>query len=273
MGETAQRAARTAEFLRSRGVQDVAAAVVLGSGLSRALPDVAAVSFAFEEIPGFPKGRVAGHARRVEWGRVGGVGVLVVRGRVHYYEGVELAEATFPVRVARSLGAGWIGITNAAGALRPVFGIGDLVALTDHVNLMGESPLTGPNDDDLGPRFPDLGAAYDARLLAAADEAAREAGVSLRRGIYAAVAGPQYETAAELRMLRTLGADLVGMSTAPEVIVAVHAGLRVFGLSVVTDFAFPESPAPLAHGAVVAAAEAATPSVSRVLEGVLRRKP
>ena len=273
MGEQAQQASRAAEFLRGRGVEDVAAAVILGSGLSRVLAEAATVSVAFEEIPGFPAGRVAGHARRVEWGRVGGVGVLVVRGRVHYYEGVDPAQSAFPVRVARALGAGWIGLTNASGALRPVFDVGDLVALTDHVNLMGESPLTGPNDDELGPRFPDLGNAYDARLLHAADQAAREAGVSLRRGVYAAVAGPQYETAAELRMLRTIGADLVGMSTVPEVIVAVHAGLRVLGLSVVTDFAFPESPSPLAHGAVVAAAEACAPNVSKVLEGVLRRKP
>lgn len=272
MGEQAREVGQAAEFLRQRGVGDVDAAIVLGSGLSGALASVAEVSVPFDAIPGFPKGRVAGHARRVDWGRVGGAGVLVLRGRVHYYEGVDLARTVFPVRVTRALGAGWIALTNASGALRPVFDVGDVVGLTDHLNLMGESPLSGPNDDDLGPRFPDLGRAYDAELLRAADAEARDAGILLRRGVYAAVAGPQYETAAELRMLRTMGADLVGMSTVPETLAAVHGGMKVLGLSVVTDLAFPESPSSLSHGDVVAAAERAAPRVARILEGILRRK-
>lgn len=265
----AGRIEEAAAFLRRRGVGDVEAAVVLGSGLSGALPLRDAVSVPFEEIPHFPRGGVAGHPRRVEFGAIAGRACLVVRGRVHYYEGVDPADCAVPVRVARALGAGWIGLTNAAGALRPVYDVGDVVALTDHLNLTGESPLAGPNDDDLGTRFPDLGAAYDPALLRAADAAAGRHGILLRRGVYAAVAGPQFETAAELRMLRTMGADLVGMSTVPETIVAVHGGLRVLGLSVVTDLAFPESPAPLAHADVVAAAERAAPAVSRILEGVL----
>lgn len=273
MVDWAREIGQAADALRRRGVGDVGAAVVLGSGLSRVLAEAAEVAVPFADIPGFPRGEVRGHDRSVSWGRVHGTGILVVRGRAHGYEGVDAARAAFPVRVARALGASWIALTNAAGALRPVFDVGDVVALTDHLNLMGETPLAGPNDDALGPRFPDLGAAYDAALLRAADEAAREAGVSLRRGVYAAVAGPQYETAAELRMLRTLGADLVGMSTVPEALVAVHGGLRVLGLSVVTDYAFPEAPSPLAHEDVVRAAERAAPQVSRILEGILRRKP
>ncbi len=271
MGDLAREIGQAAEALRRRGVGEVGAAVVAGSGLSRVLAEVEEVSVPFAEIPGFPRGGVPGHGHRVAWGRVGGTGVLVVRGRVHCYEGVDPARTAFPVRVARALGASRIALTNASGALRPVFDVGDVVAITDHLNLMGETPLAGPNDDTLGPRFPDLGRAYDAALLKAADEAARAAGVTLRRGVYAAVAGPQYETAAELRMLRTLGADLVGMSTVPETLVAVHGGLRVLGLSVVTDFAFPESPAPLAHEDVVRAAEAAVPQVTRILQGVLGR--
>lgn len=268
----AQRVRGTVEFLRSRGMGDVEAAFVLGSGLSAALPLEGAVSVPFDEIPHFPHGRVVGHDRRAEWGTLAGARCLVLRGRVHYYEGADLREATYPIRVARALGARWIGLTNAAGALRPVFDVGDVVAVTDHLNLMGDSPLVGANDEDLGTRFPDLGAAYDHGLLRSAEEVARAEGMLLRRGIYAAVAGPQYETAAELRMLRTLGADLVGMSTVPETIVAVHGGMRVLALSVVTDLAFPESPPPVAHERIVAVAETAAPRVTRILEGVLRRK-
>jgi purine-nucleoside phosphorylase len=273
LGERSERVQEAVDHLRRRGFAEVDAAVVLGSGLSRALPLEDPVSAPFEEVPHFPRGRVAGHERRVEYGRVAGARCLVLRGRVHAYEGADLVEATRPVRVARALGARWIALTNAAGALRPLYDVGDLVAITDHLNLMGDGPLAGPNDDALGTRFPDLSSAYDPELLRHADEAARAEGTLLRRGVYAAVAGPQYETAAELRMLRTLGADLVGMSTVPEAIAAVHGGMRVLALSVVTDLAFAESPAPLAHADVVAAAERAAPRVSRILEGVLGRRP
>ncbi|MFN8176754.1 MAG: purine-nucleoside phosphorylase [bacterium] len=273
MGEPADRVREAADFLRSRGVGRVDAAFVLGSGLSGALPLERPVAVPFEEIPGFPRGRVSGHPRRLEWGVVAGASCLVARGRVHYYEGVDLPAVTFPVRVARALGARWIGLTSAAGALRPGFDVGNIVVITDHLNLLGESPLAGPNDDELGTRFPDLSSAYDRALVEHAEAAARETGIPVRRGVYVAVSGPQFETPSELRMLRALGGDLVGMSTVPETIVAVHAQLRVLALSVVTDLAFGEAPAPLAHERVVAAAEAAAGRVGKILEGVLRRKP
>jgi purine-nucleoside phosphorylase len=260
-----------ADFLRRRGFGEPVAAVVTGSGLSDVLVPTDAVSVPFEEVPGFPHGSVDGHARRIEFGTVEGVPLVVVRGRVHYYEGVSLRDATFPVRAVRALGARWIALTNASGALRPSFGVGNVVRITDHLNLMGDNPLVGENDDAIGPRFPDLSGAYDLSLGAHAEAAAVEAGVPLRQGIYAAVSGPHYETPAELRMLRLMGADLVGMSTAPETIVAVHAGMRVLGLSVVTDLAFPEEPLPLAHDAVVEAAGRAAPDVDAILRGVLRR--
>jgi purine-nucleoside phosphorylase len=271
LGEQAERVLRAAELLRSRGAGDVDAAIVLGSGLSRAVAAGRSPSVPFEEIPGFPRGHVAGHPRRVDVVEVDGARCLVVRGRVHYYEGVDLSAATLPVRVAKALGARWIGLTNACGALRPGFDVGDVVVVTDHLNLMGESPLAGPNDDELGTRFPDLSAAYDPQLAEHARAAAGEMGFAVRRGVYAAVAGPQFETPAELRMLRTLGADLVGMSTAPETIVAAHARLPVLALSVVTDLAYAEAAAPASHEVVVAAAEAAAPRVGGILEGVLRR--
>lgn len=265
------RVGTTAEFLRSRGFGVPSAGVVTGSGLSGVMELADAVTVPFAEVPGFPRGTVSGHAHRIEFGRAEGVNVVVLRGRAHYYEGVSLADATFPVRVVRALGASWIALTNASGALRPSFAVGDVARITDHLNLIGDNPLVGENDESLGPRFPDLSATYDAEFGAHAEGAATEAGVALRHGVYAAVAGPQYETPAELRMLRLMGADLVGMSTVPEAIVAVHGGLRVLGLSIVTDLAFPEKPETLSHETVVAAAGRAAPVVDAVLRGVLRR--
>jgi purine-nucleoside phosphorylase len=267
-----ERIGEAAAFLRGKGVGAPVAAVVTGSGLSDVLALEDRVSVPAAEVPGFPRGAVKGHAQSVEFGTAEGVPLLVLRGRAHYYEGVDLAEATFPVRVVRELGARWIALTNAAGGIRSSYRVGDVVRITDHLNLIGTNPLIGPNDDELGPRFPDLSSAYDPALGRRADEAATEASVPLRHGVYAAVAGPHYETSAELRMLRTMGADLVGMSTVPETIVAVHAGLKVLGLSVVTDLALPEEPEPLAHDAVVTAAAEAAPRVDAILRGVLRRE-
>jgi len=265
----ASRVRDSASGLRSRGVDTPRAAFVLGSGLSGVLELDAPVRIPFEEIPGFPSGTLPGHDRAFEFGRAGGIPVVVLRGRAHYYEGLSLAEVTFPVRVLRELGAPWVALVNASGAIDPTFSVGDLVLLWDHLNLMGENPLVGPNDDALGPRFPDMSRAYDRELIERAESAARAASISTRRGVYAAVSGPHYETPAEIRMLRTCGADLVGMSTVPETIVAVHAGLRVLGLSVVTDLAFPEQLAPLLHEDVVRAAERAAPNVDRILRGLL----
>jgi purine-nucleoside phosphorylase len=269
---TADRIRRTVDLLRSRGVGEPAGAIVLGSGLSDALALDSPVAVPYAEIEGFPRGRVPGHDQVLEFGRVDGRPVLVLRGRVHYYEGVPLAEATFPVRVAAGLGASWIALANAAGGVDPTYVVGDLVLICDHINLMGDNPLIGPNDDAIGPRFPDLSAAYDRALLARAEAAARRRGIGTRRGIYAAVSGPHFETPAEIRMLRLLGADLVGMSTVPETIVAVHSGLRVLGISVVTDLAFPESIRPLTHEEVMREAAAAAPSVGAILRGLLEEE-
>lgn len=261
-----------ADFLRDRGFGESAGAVVTGSGLAGVLEMSDSVRVPFTEVPGFPAGSVPGHDHHIEFGTAEGAPLIVLRGRAHGYEGVDLVDATFPVRVVRALGARWIALTNAAGAIRSSLEIGDVVRITDHLNLMGDSPLVGENDDTLGPRFPDLSTAYDSALGAHAQAAALEARVPLRRGVYAAVAGPHYETPAELRMVRALGADLVGMSTVPETIVAVHGGLRVLGLSIVTDLAFPEEPMPLSHDAVVQAARAAAPAVDAILRGVVRRE-
>jgi purine-nucleoside phosphorylase len=264
-----ERLGRTVSFLNDRGVERPVAAVVLGSGLSSALELDVAISIPFTEVPGFPRGRVDGHDRVLEFGRLEGRPVLVLRGRVHYYEGVSLADATFPVRTAAGLGVEWIALLNASGGIDPTMEVGDLVLIADHLNLMGDNPLVGPNDETIGPRFPDMSRAWDHGLLVRAEAAARAAGIGTRRGVYAAVAGPHYETPAEIRMLRTMGADLVGMSTVPECLVAVHSGVRVMGISVVTDLAFPEGFEPPTHDRVLAAAEKAAPRAGTILRGVL----
>ena len=264
-----QRIAEAVAFLRERGVERPSTVVVLGSGLGGALEADDPVSIPYREIPGFPGGGVDGHECVLQFGSVVGHPTLILRGRVHYYEGVSLAEATFPVRVAAGLGAERLVLLNASGGIDPSLEVGDVVLITDHLNLMGDNPLVGPNDDRVGPRFPDMSTAWSRDLVALAETAARAAGVLTRRGIYAAVSGPHYETPAEIRMLRTMGADLVGMSTVPECLVAVHSGLDVLGISVVTDLAFPENLEPITHGEVVAAAERAAPRVREILHGVL----
>jgi purine-nucleoside phosphorylase len=256
-------------FLREAGVGDPVAAFVLGSGLSGALELDGAVSVPFSEIPGFPRGAVAGHEHRLEFGTCAGRPVLVLRGRVHYYEGATLGEVTFPIRVVRGLAPRWLAVLNAAGGIRADYAVGDIVFLTDHINWMGDNPLVGENDDSLGPRFPDMSTVYDAELLRRAEAVAGSASVSTHRGVYAAVAGPNYETPAEIRMLRLAGADLVGMSTVPEVIVAAHGGLKVLGVSVVTDAAVPEELEPLSHEDVVRAARQAAPRVGVILRGMV----
>lgn len=226
--------------------------VVLGSGLGGFADRLARQAVVpYEEIPGFPISKVAGHAGRLVVGDLetpdGTVTVATMQGRVHAYEGWPASEVAFGARVLCSLGVKALVVTNAAGGINAAFGAGELVRITDHLNLTGQSPLTGPNDDHLGPRFPDMSAPYDARLGGLLEEAARQAGVPLRLGVYAGVLGPSYETPAEIRMLRTLGADLVGMSTVHEVIAARHQGVPVAGISVVTNLASGLGGAQLTH--------------------------
>ncbi|MFH2005023.1 MAG: purine-nucleoside phosphorylase [bacterium] len=222
--------------------------LILGSGLgsfAETLKDKVVVPYG--EIPAFPTSSVKGHAGQLVLGRVGETWVLVMQGRVHYYEGYDMDTVVFPSRVLVSLGCRILVITNAAGGINAEYAAGDLVLLYDHLNLMGANPLRGPNHDSLGTRFPDLSEAYDKSLRALAKEVARRENVELKSGIYAALSGPTYETPAEIRMLRTLGADLVGMSTVPEVIAANHMGARVLGISCVTNLAAGISPVKLSH--------------------------
>lgn len=269
--ELATRLDYATAWVRGKTDAPPAVGVILGSGLG-GFADLLerATLIPYGEIPGFPQARVAGHAGRLVVGHLaaegGEVVVAAMQGRVHAYEGWPAAEVAFPARVLCALGVKALLVTNAAGGVDPSLAAGDLVRITDHLNLSGQNPLVGPNDDRLGSRFPDLSAAYDERLGALLEEAARAAGVALRRGVYAGLLGPSYETPAEVRMLRALGADLVGMSTVHEVIAARHQGVPVAGLSVVANPAAGLSPARLTHEDVQATAARAR---SR-LEGVLK---
>jgi purine-nucleoside phosphorylase len=233
-------------------------AVVLGSGLGAFADELTDVrSLPFAELPGFPQATVKGHKGRLAYGSLGGCPVLALQGRLHGYEGHDVATVAFPARVLGVLGARALVVTNAAGGIGKELSPGDLMRITDHINLTGKSPLTGENEEALGPRFPDLSRAYDERLAAALGEAARAAGQTLRHGVYVQMPGPSYETPAEIRMARLLGADAVGMSTVPEVIAAAHQGLPVCGISCITNHAAGIAPHPLSHEEVIAVARAA----------------
>jgi purine-nucleoside phosphorylase len=247
-------------------------AIILGTGLGGLAEEIAVeIAIPYDEIPGFPLSTVESHAGRLLLGRLRGKPVVAMQGRLHRYEGYDLGQVTYPVRVLHALGAQTLIVSNACGGMHPLWSPGDLMLIADHINLLGENPLVGPNDDRLGPRFPDLSAAYDPGLRALARAAALELGITLREGVYVAVAGPNLETRAEYRMLRGLGADVVGMSTVPEVIVANHAGMRVLGLSIITDQCLPDALEPASIDRIIETARGAEPSLRRLVARVVEQ--
>ena len=261
-----------AAVVRGRWPHTPSAAIILGTGLgalARAIAVEATLEYA--EIPGFPLSTVESHAGRLICGTLGAKRVIAMQGRFHAYEGYTLQQVTFPVRVLRALGAPVLLVSNACGGMNPAWQAGDLMLIAHHINLLGDNPLIGPNDDALGPRFPDMSAVYDEPLRALARAVARDRGIQLREGVYVAVAGPNLETRAEYRMLRALGADVVGMSTVPEVMVAVHGGMRVLGVSIVTDMCLPDALEVATLERIVATAVAAEPHLATVVRGVLER--
>ncbi|MGH7519382.1 MAG: purine-nucleoside phosphorylase [Gemmatimonadales bacterium] len=261
-----------AEVVRRRAPARPAVGIILGTGLGGLADEIAVeTAIPYEEIPGFPLSTVESHAGRLLLGRLGGKSVVAMQGRFHCYEGYDLRQVTFPVRVLHALGAETLLVSNACGGMHPLWAPGDLMLMADHINLLGDSPLVGPNDDRLGPRFPDLSAAYDPGLRTLARAAALELGITLREGVYVAVAGPNLETRAEYRMLRALGADVVGMSTVPEVIVANHEGMRVLGLSIITDQCLPDALEPADIGRIIETARRAEPHLTRLVTRVVER--
>jgi purine-nucleoside phosphorylase len=260
------------QFLESRTAQRPRVAVVLGSGLGAFADEIAErTEIPYAEIPGWPCSTAIGHAGKLVFGKLGALDVAAMAGRVHLYEGYTPAQVTFGVRVLGSLGLRSIVLTNAAGGINLALERGGLVLISDHINLQGSNPLAGPNDDTLGPRFPDMSEAYSRQLRALAHEVGSEIGIRLAEGVYAAVLGPSYETPAEIRYLRTIGADLVGMSTAPEAIAANHMGMRVLGISCVTNMAAGILPQKIDHVEVLETGEMVRGKLVRFLKLLLPR--
>ena len=261
-----------AGVVRGRSALRPEVAVILGTGLGGLVGEVEVESeISYADIPGFPLSTVESHAGRLLLGRLGGRPVVAMQGRFHRYEGYDLRQVTFPVRVMRALGAETLVVSNACGGMHPLWSPGDLVLLSDHINLLGDNPLVGPNDERLGPRFPDMSAPYDPALRDLARRTAAELGIVLREGVYVAVAGPNLETRAEYRMLRGLGADVVGMSTVPEVIVAVHQGMRVVGISIITDQCLPDALEPADIARIIDTAGRAEPQLTRLVTALVER--
>ncbi len=271
-GSLAGRIEEAVAAVRARSGVAPAVGVILGTGLGGLAERIRVeASIPYEEIPHFPLSTVESHSGRLLLGTLGGKPVVAMQGRFHRYEGYTLQQVTFPVRVMRALGAETLVVSNACGGMNPFWTPGDLVLIADHINLLGDSPLIGPNDDSLGPRFPDMSEPYSQALQEVAVQVATEKKIPLRRGVYVAVPGPNLETRAEYRMLRTLGADVVGMSTVPEVIVAVHSGMRVVGISIITDACMPDALEVADITKIIAVANRAEPKLTALVEGIVER--
>jgi purine-nucleoside phosphorylase len=258
--------------VRARTTLEPDVAVILGTGLGALAEEIRAeVTIPYADIPGFVVPTVESHTGRLLVGTLAGRRVAAMQGRFHRYEGYALRDVTFPVRVLRALGARTLVVSNVSGGMHPLWAAGDLVLLADHINLLADNPLIGPNDDRDGPRFPDLTDAYDPALRALARAVALEQQITLREGVYVAVPGPNLETRAEYRMLRAFGADIVGMSTVPEVIVARQVAMRVLGLSIITDLCLPDALEPASVERILAVARAAEPRLAALVRGVVAR--
>lgn len=266
-----QKIQAAADYIRSRSNIHPQIGLILGSGLGDMADEITdAVRIDYHDIPHFPVSTVEGHAGKLVIGKLMGKDVVALQGRFHFYEGYSLQEVTFPVRVFKALGISTMIVTNACGALNTNFYPGALMFITDHINFIGDNPLIGKNFNDLGPRFPDMSSAYDKGLIALGKKVAAELGVETVEGIYTAVSGPYYFSKAELRMVKGFGSDTIGMSTVPETIVAVHMGIKVLGISCITDMADPDNLVPLEHSHVVAVANQAKPKFIRLVTGIVQ---
>ena len=264
--------AEAVAFIKERLPIDPEYLLILGTGLGQLAEEMTVeLELPYEEIPHFPVSTVESHAGKLLIGYLGGKSVMAMQGRFHYYEGYSMNQIAFPVRIAKMLGIQTLIVSNACGGLNPNFERGDIMLINDHINFLGDNPLIGPNDPDLGPRFPDMSQPYTERLLATAEQVALDAGIKMHQGVYLAVSGPMMETKAEYRYMRQLGADVVGMSTVPEVIAAVHMSMEVLGISVITDECFPDALEPVSLDDVLEAAAMAEPQLTRVVVGVLER--
>jgi purine-nucleoside phosphorylase len=260
------------EFVRKACSVKPEVAIILGTGLGEIAEKIEKEKvLPYEDIPNFPLSTVESHKGRLILGALSGKRVVAMQGRFHYYEGYSMREISFGVRVMKFLGAHTLIVSNACGSMNPQFKTGEIMVITDHINLLGDNPLRGVNDERFGPRFPDMFEVYDPRLISLAEEIALSEGIALRKGVYLSLAGPNLETGAEYRMLRILGADVVGMSTVPEVIAARHMGMRILGLSVITDMGLPDAMKPVSLDDVIGAASRTEPILTRLIIRVVER--
>jgi len=265
-----QRTVETAEFLRSRISALPQIGLMTGTGLGESAEFLhISESFEYKDIPNFPTSTVESHPGRLLFGEMEGKQIIAMQGRFHLYEGYSELEVTFPIRVMQALGVKVLLVTNAAGGINPQFNAGDIMIIDDHINLTGSNPLIGPNEDRWGIRFPDMINAYDQKLTAVAENAGKNAGIPLQKGTYVGLKGPSLETPAEVRFLRTIGADAVGFSTIQEVITAVHAGIKVLGLSTITNVHDPDLPVPATFEQIIAVAKQALPSMEIIIRTVV----
>ena len=265
--DLAKQIGEAVDAIRERTSLEPEVAIILGTGLGALAREIDIdATVPYEDIPHFARSTVETHAGKLHLGQLSGKPVVAMEGRFHCYEGYDAQEVTFPVRVMRALGAQVLVVSNACGGMNPQWRRGDLMIIEDHINLMGVNPLIGPNDDTLGPRYPDMCEPYDKALIALAERIALEEGITARTGVYVAVTGPNLETRAEYRFLRTIGADVVGMSTVPEVIVAVHCGLRTLGMSIITDSCLPDALKPANIEEIIAVANEAEPKLTRIIK-------
>ena len=257
--------------IRSRTNFEPQIGIILGTGLGRLVESIdKEISIPYKELPNFPESTVESHEGRLIFGRLSGKPVVAMQGRFHYYEGYSMAEVTFPVRVMKYLGCNTLIVSNASGGVNPFFNRGDVMLICDHISLLPDNPLRGRNDESLGPRFPDMYNAYDKTLIELAEKVAIQHRLGIKKGVYVAMQGSCFETFAEYRMIRNIGGDAVGMSTIPEVIVARHMGMKVMGISIITDLCFPDNPQAVSHEIVIKAANEAEPKLTKLVEEVVK---
>jgi purine-nucleoside phosphorylase len=271
MKEVLKQINEAVEIIRKVTDKNYEIGIILGTGLGGLVKDIEIEhEFDYADLPHFPLATVETHNGKLILGTLGGKNVVVMQGRFHYYEGYSMKQIVFPVRVMKFLGAKYLFVSNACGGMNPIYRRGDLMIMDDHINLLGDNPLIGPNDDELGPRFPDMSEPYSQELIALAEKVALENKIKVHKGVYVAVAGPNLETRAEYRFLRAIGADVVGMSTVPEIIAANHMGMKVLGISIVTDECFPDALQPINIDEVISAANIAEPKMTLIFKEVVK---
>ncbi len=272
MKDLAQKLKDTLEVVNKRTTDEYPVGIVLGTGLGGLVKEIEVQhEIDYAELPHFPLSTVESHHGKLIFGKLGEKNVVAMQGRFHFYEGYSMKQITYPIRLMKKLGVSTLLVSNACGGMNPDYRRGDLMIMTDHINLLGDNPLIGPNEEEFGPRFPDMSEAYSLKLIALAEEIARENKIKVHKGVYVAVPGPNLETRAEYRFLRGIGADVVGMSTIPENIVANHMGMKVLGMSIITDECFPDTLKPVKLEEIIEAAMSAEPGMTLIMKEVIRR--